>query len=151
MSSHRLTGIFGNDRFALFAKHCTIRSATLVMRNLMLHAIWAPLPSTQDHSRKLTGVTMRQLLTMSCFTVLLANLAFGQGDRGTITGTVMDPTGAVIAGARVTAQNVETHNVLETVTTATGNYTLPQVPVGAWDVVVAAAGFKQFRSLRNII
>jgi hypothetical protein len=94
---------------------------------------------------------MRHLITISCFTVLLANLAFGQGDRGTITGTVTDPTGAVVAGARVTAQNVETRNVLETVTTPTGNYTLLQVPVGAWDVIVQAAGFKQFRSLKNII
>jgi hypothetical protein len=73
---------------------------------------------------------MRYLVKISCFWALVASSALGQGDRGTITGTVTDPSGAVVAGARVTAENADTHNIVETVTTGTGNFTLPQVPVG---------------------
>src|SRR5439155_6315246 len=94
---------------------------------------------------------MRLLFRASCVCALVVISAFGQGDRGTITGTVTDPTGAVIVGAKVRAENASTHNVVETITTSTGNFTLPQVPVGMWDVVVEAAGFKRFTSLRNKI
>ena len=94
---------------------------------------------------------MRYLVNVSCLCALLAGGAFAQGDRGTITGTVTDPSGAVVAGARVTAENSATHNLLETVTTSTGNFTLAQVPVGAWDVAVEAPGFKRFTSLNNSV
>ena len=94
---------------------------------------------------------MRQLINVLCLCVLAIGGAFAQGDRGTITGTVTDPSGAVIVGARVVAQNTETHNLLETVTTSTGNFTLAQVPVGTWDVAVEAPGFKRFTSLKNIV
>jgi len=77
--------------------------------------------------------------------------AFGQADRGAITGTVTDPSGAVVAGAKVSAENIDTHNILQTVTSSTGNFTLPQLPVGTWDLTVEAPGFKRFQSLRNTI
>ena len=88
---------------------------------------------------------MGRLVNASCLCALILSAAFGQADRGTITGTVTDPSGAIIAGARVSAENTETHNVLATVTTSTGNFTLPQLPVGMWDVTVEAPGFKRFR------
>ena len=88
------------------------------------------------------GKTMSRLTNASWVCGFVLSCAFAQGDRGTITGTVTDPSGAVVAGARVSAQNADTQNVLETVTTATGNFTLAQVPVGTWDVAVEAAGFK---------
>src|SRR5512135_3113059 len=94
---------------------------------------------------------MRYLVAVSCLFALLVSGAFGQTDRGTITGTVTDPSGAVVVGAKVSAQNAATQNVLETVTSATGNFTLPQVPVGAWNITVEAPGFKKFTSLKNTI
>ncbi|MBV8728864.1 MAG: TonB-dependent receptor, partial [Acidobacteriia bacterium] len=94
---------------------------------------------------------MRYLAKVSCLFALVVSGAFGQGDRGTITGTVTDPTGAAVTGAKVIAENTDTHNLLETVTTATGNFTLDQVPVGTWDVTVDAQGFKKFTSQRNTI
>src|SRR5689334_2263590 len=94
---------------------------------------------------------MRYLVHVSFLCVLLSSAAFAQADRGTITGTVTDPTGAVISGARVAAENMDTHNVVETVTTSTGNFTLAQLPVGMWDVTVEAPGFKKFRSVKNTI
>jgi hypothetical protein len=71
-------------------------------------------------------------------------LLWGQSDRGTITGTVSDPAGAVIPGAKVVAKSPENGSVLETVTTATGNYTLPSLPVGVYDLSVEAAGFAKY-------
>lgn len=92
---------------------------------------------------------MRYVVEACCICVLVASAAFGQSDRGTITGTVTDSSGAVVVGAKVRAENADTHNVRETVTTDTGNFTLAQVPVGTWDVAVEAAGFKRFSSLKN--
>ena len=70
--------------------------------------------------------------------------AFAQNDRGTITGTVSDPQGAFVPGARLTLKNSETGAVYDTVSTATGNYTLPSLPAGHYDLTVAAPGFTQF-------
>src|SRR5512142_139775 len=94
---------------------------------------------------------MKRFVNAPCLCALVASAAFAQADRGTITGTVTDPSGAIIVGARVSAENGETHNILETVTSSTGNFTLPQLPVGMWDVTVDAPGFKRFRSLKNTI
>jgi len=76
--------------------------------------------------------------------LLVSGLLFGQSDRGAITGTVSDPAGAVVPGAKVTAKSPENGSVFETVTTATGNYTLPSIPGGAYDLTVEAAGFTKY-------
>jgi len=61
---------------------------------------------------------------------------------GSITGTVTDPTGAVVAGAKVTATRVETGVAQSTVTTGAGSYTLPRLDVGTYDLACEATGFK---------
>ncbi len=71
-------------------------------------------------------------------------VAFGQGDRGTITGTVSDPAGAVVAAAPVQARHIETGTTYESATTNTGNYTLSQLPVGTYELEVTVPGFKKF-------
>ena len=76
--------------------------------------------------------------------LVLAGLAFAQGDRGTITGTVADPAGSVVAGAAVEAKHVETGAVYNTQSTATGNYTLAQLPAGSYELAVSVAGFKKY-------
>lgn len=69
---------------------------------------------------------------------------FGQADRGTLTGTVADPQGAVIADAKLELLNQQNGAVYETVSTATGNYSLVQVPAGPYTLTVQFAGFKKF-------
>jgi len=61
---------------------------------------------------------------------------------GSITGTVTDPTGAVVAGAKVTATRVDTGVTQSTVTTGAGTYTLPRLDVGTYNVACEATGFK---------
>ena len=71
-------------------------------------------------------------------------LALAQTDRGTITGTVTDPTGAVVPGATIHARNTATGAEYDTVSTATGNYTIPSLLAGTYDLTVAAAGFEKY-------
>ena len=73
----------------------------------------------------------------------LTFVAFGQSDRGTITGTVSDPAGAVVASAPVEAKNTATGAVYPVATSGTGNYTLSQLPVGTYEISVTAPGFKK--------
>ena len=72
------------------------------------------------------------------------SLVLGQSDRGTITGTVTDPTGAVIAGATVTATNIGTAVSTQTKTTSAGDYTIPLLFAGRYDVTVEHPGLKKF-------
>ena len=76
--------------------------------------------------------------------LLLAFAAFGQTDRGTITGTILDPAGAVVPGASLEAKNNGTGQVYTAGTTGTGNYTLANLPAGTYELSVTAAGFKKF-------
>jgi hypothetical protein len=74
----------------------------------------------------------------------VASLALAQSDRGTITGTISDPAGAVVANAPIQARNVETGGAYEGATSTTGNYTLTQLPAGTYEVSIAVPGFKKF-------
>src|ERR1039457_5730897 len=71
-------------------------------------------------------------------------LAVAQSDRGTITGTVRDPTSAVIPGAAVHARNTAIGSEYDTVSTATGIYTLPSLIAGNYDLTASAAGFSKY-------
>ncbi len=86
---------------------------------------------------------MRSALTAFCGLVV-AVCAFAQTDRGTITGTIADPAGAVLAGAPIEVKNAETGTVYQGVSTSTGNYTVAQLPVGTYEITVTAPGFKKF-------
>jgi hypothetical protein len=86
---------------------------------------------------------MRSLARGVCF-CLIASIAFAQGDRGTITGTIADPAGAVVSNAPVEARNSETGAVYQAATTATGNYTLSQLPAGTYELTVTVPGFKKY-------
>ncbi|MEO8659086.1 MAG: TonB-dependent receptor [Bryobacteraceae bacterium] len=74
--------------------------------------------------------------------LLLAAFAAAQGPVGTITGTIMDPGGAVVPGATVVASSTSTGVETTTTTTNTGSYTLPYLPAGAYKIRVSAPGFR---------
>ena len=76
--------------------------------------------------------------------LLVLGAAYAQSDRGTITGTVVDPAGARIPNASIEAKNMNTGALFQTTTSETGNYTLGQLPVGSYQLSVSAPGFKQF-------
>lgn len=63
---------------------------------------------------------------------------------GNIRGTVMDPSGALMQGAEVTAQQAETGLSRSTTTDHNGNYVLVELPVGHYSLRVAAKGFQEY-------
>ena len=90
------------------------------------------------HVRKWCALVFVMLLLTSIVPLL------AQSDRGTITGTVTDPSGAVIVGASVTATNTATGVSTRTTSSSTGNYTVPLLRGGIYAVTVEQTGFKRF-------
>jgi hypothetical protein len=76
------------------------------------------------------------------FVLLAAITVSAQTFRGTILGTVTDPSGAVVAGAKVTVKNVGTGLERTTETSADGSYALPELPIGTYTVTVTLTGFQ---------
>ena len=72
--------------------------------------------------------------------LVLSVPAWAQSYRGSIRGKVQDPTGGVIAGAKVTARNSATGQQRETLTGAEGDYVLAELPAGEYVVTVESAG-----------
>src|SRR5271170_4473956 len=86
----------------------------------------------------------RVAVVVAVYVFLCAFVALAQTDRGTITGTVLDVSGAVVPTASIEAKNVATGEVYTAGTTGTGNFTLANLPAGIYEVTVSAAGFKKY-------
>jgi hypothetical protein len=88
-----------------------------------------------------------------CLALLVAaGSAFAQvGGTGSIQGAVTDPSGAVIAGAAVTATNVATGVETARKTTESGFFVLPVLPAGEYTVTVKATGFQTLTQTRVIV
>src|SRR5213595_2057993 len=73
---------------------------------------------------------------------LCAVTLFAQSERGLISGTVTDQSGAVVAGAKVTVTENQTNRALTLTTNDTGNFTAPNLAVGSYSVRVEKPGFR---------
>src|SRR5262249_7892224 len=89
-----------------------------------------------------TKASMKLFCAVS-LTLLLATFVSGQSDRGTITGTVTDSSGAAVPGANVTVTNTATNSNSTAVTTSDGVYTIPALQPGSYRVRVEKSGFKR--------
>jgi hypothetical protein len=87
---------------------------------------------------------MRSLLLIA-LSFLSISALFAQSDRGVITGTISDSTGALIPGARVVLTNANTGANSETVATGTGNYTVLSLPAGTYTLKVTHPGFTAYQ------
>src|SRR5689334_10223184 len=76
------------------------------------------------------------------FLVVAPVVLFAQSERGSISGTVSDVSGAVIPGARVTVTDPLTNTTTRTVTTESGDYTAPNLSAGSYTVRIEREGFK---------
>jgi len=89
---------------------------------------------------------MRLVLRSLAATLILAApfALFSQEFRGTISGVITDPTGAMVAGARVTVTEENTGTKIPTVSGASGEYTAAFLLPGDYDINVELQGFKSF-------
>jgi len=70
-------------------------------------------------------------------------LVFAQGSTATISGVVRDATGAVLPGATVTARHIESGLTRTGGTNESGDYKMPSLPVGPYELTVDLPGFRQ--------
>ena len=80
---------------------------------------------------------------LSAFALWGGCVLLAQSDRGTITGTITDPAGAVVPNTPVQVRNMETGAVYNGGSSATGNYVV-QLPAGTYELTVAPSGFKRY-------
>src|SRR5436309_2352535 len=85
------------------------------------------------------------LVIAGFFAVLLLALSMiAQVQSGNVSGTVTDPSGAVVPGATVTVKSSTTGLTRTATTSSNGGYTINNLPPGPYDVKVSASGFGNF-------
>ena len=84
----------------------------------------------------------RSLVGILIMILLAAASTFGQDVTAAITGVVTDPSGAVLAGATVTAKDTDRGTTWKVQTNSDGVYNLPRLPIGRYEVRVEQAGFQ---------
>jgi hypothetical protein len=87
----------------------------------------------------------KAIILMSATAGMLMGMAAdarAQAVRGSITGTVTDVSGAVVAGVKVAVQSVNTGLLQTTVTNGTGNYGFSSLPIGTYRVTFSKTGFE---------
>src|ERR1700722_19230383 len=90
-------------------------------------------------SLKLT-LFLRKLSLAIAFGMSLGQLGFAQ--TAAITGAVRDQSGGLVEGAQVTATQTATKEKRSAITDKSGNYVIPLLPIGGYDVTAALTGFK---------
>jgi hypothetical protein len=84
------------------------------------------------------------LLVACCMLLVLAPpKASGQAVYGSVLGTVTDPQGGAVAGAKVTVTSIEKGTAEETTTNESGNYTVTHLIPGTYKISIEASGFKK--------
>ncbi len=84
---------------------------------------------------------------LCCLILLASGLSLrAQGIFATLTGTVTDPSGSVVADAKVVLKDAVSGSARDTVTNSEGYYTFSSVPVGTYVLTVEATGFKTYKA-----
>lgn len=81
---------------------------------------------------------------------LLACFALAAGQQGQISGTVSDENKTVVAGAKITATNLESKQTHQVATNASGAYVL-KLPEGTYDMMVDSASHGTFQQKVYIV
>jgi hypothetical protein len=90
---------------------------------------------------------MRQSMRVGIVLLLLAGMfvipqfVWGQEVTAGITGTVVDPSGAAVKGAKITATDTDRGTIFTAETNASGIFTITRLPIGSYSVKAAAQGF----------
>ena len=92
---------------------------------------------------------LARLVAVAMMSVFLALPAAAQFQTGEIFGKAMDESGSVLPGAAVTLTSPALLRSQTAVTTATGAYRFPNIPIGVYSVTVELSGFA--KTIRNDI
>ena len=79
------------------------------------------------------------------FALVLALKGYAQIRSGTITGSVKDPSGAMIIDAEIVVTNSDTNAAYQTKSTQSGDYTVPYLEAGTYSVTVSRSGFQSYK------
>src|ERR1700719_600030 len=93
------------------------------------------------NSREFIAGSARSCFCACLFILLVTMSAFSQAGRGTITGTVTDPSGAVLSGAQVVLLDKATGVKQHTVTSGAGLYSFISLNPGVYQVTASQTGF----------
>ncbi|MFN7992032.1 MAG: carboxypeptidase-like regulatory domain-containing protein [Bryobacteraceae bacterium] len=86
---------------------------------------------------------MTRFITAGVLVLTLAASALAQSTTGSLSGTITDPNGAVIPGAKLLAKHAASGQEFEALTTEAGLYVFPSLPVGPYTVTAEKVGFKK--------
>lgn len=89
-------------------------------------------------------VVRAMLCALALATLLIPSSTFAQEITGTMTGTVRDQSGGVLPGVVVSATLVNRNLTKEVVTSDTGVYTVPFLPIGTYDLTFTLSGFQTY-------
>jgi hypothetical protein len=90
-----------------------------------------------DHRRRISSFFICLILSSA-----LSSSSLCQSDRGVIAGRVLDAGGAIVQGAQIILVNLKTAVRSETVSNASGFYSIPNIAAGAYDFICSKKGFK---------
>ncbi len=85
-----------------------------------------------------------RLLRLLILAVLLTTGSLAQSTRGSLSGSVTDPTGALLALAHVGLKNPTNGETVKTLTDEAGEFVFPSLAIGNYELTVEAKGFKRF-------
>ena len=85
-----------------------------------------------------------RLISLLAILTLFSVWAFGQAETGQILGTVTDKTGAVVAGAAVTANSINTGSVRNTTTGSAGEYNITNLRPDTYNLTIEKQGFTKY-------
>jgi hypothetical protein len=86
------------------------------------------------------------LIVLCCIVLLAAGSLRAQGIFATLTGTVTDPSGSVVADAKVVLKDAVSGSARDTVANGEGYFSFASVPVGTYTLTVEAAGFQLYKA-----
>jgi hypothetical protein len=89
-------------------------------------------------------MSVRRNLACLLLTVTAALNMAAQQITGNIRGTVLDPSGAIVQSATVTAKQIETGLTRSAMTDRQGGYVLVELPIGHYELEVHAQGFQKY-------
>src|SRR5437867_9727946 len=94
-----------------------------------------------------TGIRLRSFERFVTAIVVLVALptclVFAQTSTATILGVVKDTTGALIPGVSITVKHTDTGQTRTAISSDSGSYNVPLLPVGAYEISTMMPGFKQ--------